>query len=145
MPAEGAAKLTASRQELVTALKKADVFDPDRLIVHLSHVCNLEIGGQSYPVIDLRELVRGEVTPRGVNSILILGPRLKLAQRLDYAAERPEFCVGNRLYVWGDLWVETLGTQGNELTFDEQGHLGGLRHVEANDVPAWPPSSATIP
>jgi len=141
----GEAGLEEARRSLVVALKKANALHPSRLVAHLSHVCSLELSGKRYPVIDLRELVRGETTPRGVNAILVLEPNLALVQRLDYTTERPLFCVANRLYVWGDLRITELSAEGNELTFDDEGHVTSLQQVEANDVPAWPGTSDAIP
>jgi len=140
-----AAGLDEARRSLVLALKKANALHPSRLVAHLSHVCSLELAGKRYPVIDLRELVRGETTPRGVNTILVLDPNLSLVQRFDYTTERPLFCVADRLYVWGDLRITDLSAEGNELTFDDEGHVSSLQQVDANDVPAWPGTSDAIP
>jgi hypothetical protein len=128
----------------VLALKNANALQPGRLVAHLSHVCSLEIDGKRYPIIDLRELVRGETTPRGVNAILVLDSNLSLVQRIDYTTERPLFCVANRLYVWGDLRIFELSAEGNELTFDNEGHVASLQQVEANDVPARSATSDAI-
>jgi hypothetical protein len=141
---EGAAELDGARRMLVLALKKVNALHPDRLVVHLSHVCSLEIEGKRHPIIDLQELVRGETTPRGVNAILVLAPDLSLVQRIEYTTERPLFCVANRLYVRGDLRIDELSVEGNELTFDNEGHVSSLQQVEANDVPAWPATSDAI-
>ena len=59
-----------------------------------------------------------------------------LAMRLPYATERPLFCHDNRLYVGGDLQVEEVASEGNELTFTDRARHLTLLHVEANDVPA---------
>jgi hypothetical protein len=118
------------------------VFATGRLVAHLSHVCSLDIDGKHYPVIDLRELVPGETTPRGVNAILVLDEQLALTQRIDYTTERPLFCVANRLYVWGDLRIFELFAEGNELTFNPEGHVSSLQQVEANDMPALPLAEA---
>ncbi|MGZ3458546.1 MAG: hypothetical protein ACXU86_08575 [Archangium sp.] len=140
----GAVGLDEARRTLVLALKKASAFHSDRLVAHLSHVCSLEIEGKRYPVIDLQELIRGETTPRGVNAILVLDPNLSLVQRIEYTTERPLFCAANRLYVWGDLRIDELSAEGNELTFDNEGHVSSLREVEANEVPAWPVTGDAI-
>jgi len=134
----GVEKLEDTRRTLVQTLRDAKALEPGRLVSHISHTCSLQLGGKRYPIIDLRELVPGETTARGINSILLLSPTLELVQRLDYASERPLFCVANHLYVWGDIWLETLGAEGNELTFGEQGQVESIRHVEANAMPAWP-------
>ncbi len=145
LPPSSALGLDEARRSLVLALKNARALHPDRLVAHLSHVCSLQLEGKPYPVIDLRELVRGETTPRGVNAILVLAPDLSLVQRLDYTSERPLFCVANRLYVWGDLRIFELSAEGNELTFDNEGHVASVQQIEANDVPAPSAASGVIP
>lgn len=141
-PRQGdAAALDGARRLLVQAVREAQAINPDRLVVHLSHTCSLELGGRFFPVVELKELVPGAMVPRGVNTILVLSPELAVLQQIDFATERPLFCVANRLYVWGDLWIDALSAEGNELSFDEQGMLVSARHVEANEVPAWPAAS----
>lgn len=73
--------------------------------------------------------------PRGVNSILIFGPDAKLRRRLEYTSERPLFCAGGKLYVWGDLTVEGITGEGNELEVSDDGRGLALRHVDANELP----------
>lgn len=135
----GAPDLDEARQALVLALKKASALHPERRVAHLSHVCSLELGERRYPVIDLRELVPSETSPRGVNAILVLDSNLSLLQRIEYTTERPLFCAENRLYVWGDLRLDELSAEGNELTFDSNGRVAPLQQVDAADVPAWTP------
>lgn len=135
----GAPELDEARQALVLALKKASALHPERRVAHLSHVCSLELGERRYPVIDLRELVPSATAPRGVNAILVLDSNLSLVQRIEYTTERPLFCAENRLYVWGDLRIDELSAEGNELTFDSNGRVASLQQVEAADIPAWTP------
>ena len=135
--------LQASRQQLLHQAWAEQVFDPDRLVSHASHACSLRIDDQWFPVLDVRELVKGDATPRGVNSIVVLDPALKIAMSLPYTTERPLFCLGNRLYVWGDLRLDDAASEGNELTFTDHGRHVTLSHVEANDVPA--PSGRQAP
>jgi len=123
-----------SRQALFSRAASAHIFDPDRAVVHAGHVCSLKIDKRWFPVLDIQELVKGVVTPRGVNTIIVLDPDFQLAMRLPYATERPLFCADNRLYVWGDLQVEAEATEGNELTFTDHAHRVVLRHIEANEV-----------
>lgn len=135
--------LQSSRRELLQKAWAEQIFDPDRLVSHASHACSLRIDQQWFPVLDVQELVKGAATPRGVNSIVVLAPNLKVAMRLPYTTERPLFCLGNRLYVWGDLRVDGATSEGNELTFTDHGRHVTLAHVEANDVPA--PSGKQVP
>jgi len=128
--------LQTSRQALLHQAWAAQVLDPDRLAAHASHACSLRIEDQWFPVLDVRELVKGAATPRGVNTIVVLDPALEVAARLPYTTQRPLFCLGNRLYVWGDLSIDGVASEGNELTFTDRAHRFTLSHVEANDVPA---------
>ena len=136
-------RLQDSRQGLLQKAFAAHAFDPDREITHVSHVCSLHLDGQWFPVLDVQEVVKGAVVPRGANSIVVLDPDFKLARRLAYATERPLFCEGNRLYVWGDLQVEEASAEGNELTFTGRASHLTVRHVETTDVPA--PSGKSPP
>lgn len=129
-------RMQDSRQGLLQKAFAAHTFDPDREITHASHVCSLRLDGQWFPVLDVQEVVKGEVVPRGANSIVVLDPEFKLAMRLPYTSERPLFCRDNRLYVWGDLQVEAAAAEGSEVTFTERARHVAVRHVEANDVPA---------
>jgi hypothetical protein len=128
--------LDEGRHAVISLVASAHATDPERLVSHLSHTCNLNVDGGSYPVIDLQELVRGAATPRGVNAILVFSPDGVLLHRIEYTTERPLFCRDNRLYTWGDLHVEGSRSEGNELTFHAAGKEIVLRHVEANDLPA---------
>lgn len=130
-----AAAQDRSRLEIYNALQTARVLDPDRQLVHLSYTCTLRIEGHAYPVVDLQELVRGAVTPRGVNRIIVLDSTLRPVQRIDYTTQRPLFCVENRLYVFGDLEIGNILPQGNVLTFSNRARDVKLSHVEANDYP----------
>ena len=129
-------KVLVGRLALLDALWAQRAFTPPRMVVHVAHVCSLVNDGITYPVVDIQELVRGAVVPRGVNSILVLTSELKLLRRIDYATERPLFCRDNRLYVWGALTIEGVPGEGNEITLGTRGEVTKLAHIEANDVPA---------
>jgi len=125
----------ASRAQIYRALVEARVLDPDRRLVHFSHTCSLRIDGAEFPVVDVQEIVKGAFTPRGVNRIVVFGPDRKPVQMIAYTTERPLFCEGNRLYVFGDLEVGGVGPGGNLLTFGKRGREVRVRHIEANDYP----------
>ena len=129
-------KVLAGRQALLEALRAEQVFAAARRVAHVAHVCSLAIGGATYPVVDLQELVKGAVVPRGVNAILVLNSDLHLLRRIEYTTERPLFCRDDRLYVWGDLAIDGVRGEGNEITFGPQADVTKLVKVEANDVPA---------
>lgn len=139
-----AEELDRVRQTLVRALSAAGAFEPGRRVSHVSHVCSLRIRGRSYPVVELAELVRGAMVPRGVGAILVLDSTLAVVQRIEFVTESPSFCVDNRLYVSGDLRIDGVASEGNELTFEDAASPPVLRHVEANEVPAPRPGSDPI-
>lgn len=123
------------RQRLHAALVAARVLHPDRQLVHLSHVCDLVIAGRRFPVADVRELVPGAVVPRGVNRIVVFDDALKLVRAIEYTTERPLFCRGPRLYVFGDLAVDGLDPAGDVLVFGDRGRTVTTEEVDVNALP----------
>lgn len=124
-----------TRSSIYRALESQKIFDADRQLAHFSHVCSLRIGGANYPVVDIRELVPGAATPRGVNRIIVVNPRLAPVRQISYTTQRPLFCAGNRLFVYGDLEVDNSMPEGNVLTFTDGGKKVQLSRVEANEYP----------
>jgi hypothetical protein len=139
----GLAAVETGRSEVLAGLARAHAYDPARAVTHAAHVCTLRIEGAAFPVVDVQEIVHGAQTPRGVNGIVLLDSALRPVWRIEYTTERPLFCIDHRLYVWGDLRIDGVDGEGNELTFSSGGRTVALRHVEANDMPA--PSGATGP
>ncbi len=86
-------------------------------------------------VADIQELVKGGPSPRGVNRIVILSPALKPVRTIEYTTERPLFCDGNRLFVYGDLAVGNIGPEGNVLSFSKAGAVVKVSHTEASQYP----------
>lgn len=131
---DSTAKFALSDQaQLKKQLGHAGLLNPDRLLAHLSHVCDLTIAGKRYSVVDLRELVKGANTPRGVNQILILDAHLNSVQKIEYGNSRPLFCKGNQLFLYGDLTLNDFANPGNRLTFAADGEIENVDWVEAND------------
>lgn len=138
------APVTTTRSETVTAdfvdqsrlaklVADTGVADPDRSLVHLSHTCNLIIDQQTYTVIDMRELVKGAMVPRGVNQIIVLNPEQQLVQRIEYGQSRPLFCENNTLYLYDDITLDGSIEEGNVLTFAESGFKVVLSQEDLND------------
>lgn len=123
------------RTILFNALLKAGVLQKDRQLVHLSHVCNLQISGKSFPTIDIMELVKGATTPRGINRIVVLDMALVVVQTIDYTTERPLFCRGNQLFVFGDLMIDGVLPEGNVLTFTHDARHVEISQVDPNELP----------
>lgn len=123
------------RTILFNALLKAGVLQKDRQLVHLSHVCNLQISGKLFPTIDIMELVKGATTPRGINRIVVLDMALVVVQTIDYTTERPLFCRGNQLFVFGDLMIDGVLPEGNVLTFTHDARHVEISQVDPNELP----------
>ncbi|WP_299820728.1 hypothetical protein [uncultured Roseibium sp.] len=134
--AETAASFPDERSAIADALLGQGVLVDGRLLTHLSHVCNLTIGEGAYPVLDVRELVRGAVTPRGQSRIVVIDPEFALMQSFEYGQARPLFCDGNRLFLNGDLAVDNIGPEGNVLEFSAPEAAPSVTSMEANDFPA---------
>ncbi|TGN99706.1 hypothetical protein PN36_34970 [Candidatus Thiomargarita nelsonii] len=127
--------LNNNRLLIHSKLLEHGVLNKYRQTVHVSHTCDLQIDGEVYPVVDIRELVKGAVVPRGVNHIVVLNSSLKPVQKIHYFTERPLYCIGNQLYLYGDLMIDGLEPEGNVLQFSEQGRRVILFSIEANDLP----------
>lgn len=123
------------RQTLFNALVAAHVLDPDRQLVHLSHVCTLKIDGASFPVADVHELVPGAMVPRGVNRIIVLDAKLAPVRSIEYTTERPLFCKDRRLFVFGDLAVDGLDPGGDVLVFSDNGRSVKVEQMDFNELP----------
>ena len=124
-----------TRHHLVDSLTKAHVLDPQRVLVHLSQTCNLLIGGKSYSVLDVRELVTGASFAHGVNQIIILKEPAYVEQSFKYLDQRPLFCSGNQLYVLGNLKVNHVDPGGNVLVFQSPTEQPTYRTVDTNSLP----------
>jgi hypothetical protein len=131
----GPPDLRMNRATLFAVLQTNGVLAKDRQLVHLSYVGSLELEGQSFPVIDIMELVPGASTPRGINGIVILDPFLAPVKEIEYTTERPLFCRGNQLFVWGDLSIAGILPEGNVLTFTEHGRKIEIGQIDFNKLP----------
>lgn len=143
--ADAAAPALEDRLRLAEALQKQGVLNPERRLVHISHTCSLRIDGRMFPVVDVRELVKGAVVPRGVNHIIVLDPSLKPVQMIEYTSERPLFCLDNKLFLFGDILIGNVMPEGNVLTFSHNGTQISLEHIETNDWPIPVTKTAHLP
>jgi hypothetical protein len=109
---------TAGKPELTKTLLEAKVIDADRVLAHCSHTCDLQFAGDPYHVLDVRELVKNVSVPRGVNQIVILDPAWKVAKTIPYVDERPLFCRGDQIVIFGQMRIpESVGGPGNAIVF----------------------------
>ncbi len=131
--AKEALPLLPNRERLVRVLEENGVIDPRRTLVHFSHTCNLNIDGRPYPVIDVRELVKGAMQPRGFNQIVVLNSGYQQVQSIEYAQERPLFCLGNKLYLYDSLRPSGSLAEGNVLEFGDDGYQVKVLSEDPNE------------
>lgn len=143
--ADPAANLDKARAKIYAALVSGKVLNADRGIARMSHVCSLRVDGRLYPVIDLREVVKRELTADGVNTIVVLSPDLKPVQKINYTTEEPLYCDGNRLYVFGNLTVDGAPGSGNQLTFRERAQAISIEPVNVTKMPTEPSGTRKSP
>lgn len=108
---------------LARLVKESEIADSERSLVHLSHTCTLTIDEQIYAVVDIRELVKGAITARGVNQIILLNSEHQLINRIEYGNARPLFCEDNKLYIHGDIIPDGQADGGNVLVFTDSGFV----------------------
>ena len=121
------------KSAIYNALLSQKVIDLDRQLVHLSYVCSITMDEKKYPVIDLQENTKSSTTPRGINRIVVLDNKLTLVKKFEYTRERPLFCSGNKLFVFGAIEIEGVPGTGNAILFDKN-HID-LKNIEASDYP----------
>jgi hypothetical protein len=132
------AQCTADKPEIKGRLLAAGILDPNRILTHCNHVCDIRFGGRTFPVVDLIELVKNASVPRGVQRIVILDPQWKkTVKTIPYITERPLFCRGNEIFVLGDLGLsDASGDPGNVLEFRGPDLLLRTKKVDINTLPS---------
>lgn len=116
-----AARSLDDQAYLVQLMRESEIADNERSLVHVSHTCTLTIDHQTYAVVDLRELVKGATTPRGVNHIIVLNSENQMVNRVEYGNARPLFCYDNRLHLHGEVIPDGETEEGNVLIFTDSG------------------------
>jgi hypothetical protein len=124
----------SDRRNLIAALTTAGVIRAEDITVHLSHTCNLRIGKDSYPVADVRQLIPGASSPRGLNRVVILDRLLHVQQSFVYEDERPLFCSQNKLYLFAPLSVNHVGDGGNVLIFSTANGQPNYQTIDPNNI-----------
>ena len=113
--------LLDDQARLAELLKQSEVADKRRSLVHVSHTCTITIGDEDFAVVDMRELIKGATTARGVNQIILLNSENQLVNQIEYGNSRPLFCEGNKLYLHGDVIPDGQTEAGNVLVFTDSG------------------------
>ncbi len=91
----------ASQESLIEALLRAKVIQPDLVLMHVSHTCDLLAQGVALRVVDVRQIGKTAGSPRGFNHIAVFDPAWRLVQDIPYVTQRPLFCKGNDLVLFG--------------------------------------------
>jgi hypothetical protein len=126
------AQAFADQAALINLVRETEIADKDRSLVHLSHSCNMVIDNQIYAVLDMRELVKGATTARGINQIILLNSEHQLVNRIEYGQARPLFCENNKLYLYDTLIVNGQAEEGNVLQFTDAGFAVTVTNEDLN-------------
>lgn len=129
-------ELLDDREILFEALNRQGAINEGRTLVHFTHLCNLILDKEKYPVVDIVEYVKGAQVPHGVASLLVLDPSLGLVNKIDYdRGVVPLYCSGDRVLSYGFIMIDGLEPEGNVLTFSEQGKKVVVSYMNPNDFP----------
>jgi hypothetical protein len=125
------------REQVLAALLRARLPHPDRILIHYSHTCDLELDAAHFPVIDLRELVKNVNVPRGYNRIVVFRPDWTVFREVEYTDQRPLYCRGNELFVYDEMQASLASgpERGNVLVFSEDVEEYRLRTVSVLGLP----------
>jgi hypothetical protein len=127
----------ASQSRLVEALLQAKVIQSDLVLVHASHTCDLLADGVPLRVVDARLIGKTAGSPRGFNHIAVFGPDWRLVQDIQYVNQRPLFCKGNQLVLFGDIAIRNEMPEGNVLEFDDKGATVVVKSLDYNSLPTF--------
>lgn len=119
---------------LYDALVAKGLADRRRALVHLVQVCEIVTGTRRLMVVEIRELVRGGPSPRGVNHVVFMTQNLAVRGSLEIDGARPYYCVGQQLVLDQELYLDGLGQAGNVLVIGPNGKIVGVRTLEAADM-----------
>lgn len=111
-------------------------------VVHFSHVCNLDVGNQSFYVVEMKGIQQLASFARGDSRTLIFDESFNLLHNLN--APEPFFCEGNRLF-FNDYKMTTFygepekQVKGNVLIFSNnakeiEGRMANLNFYKFKDL-----------
>jgi hypothetical protein len=127
--------LLSDRTTILRALSEFGVLSQNKWLVHFSHACTLNIRGKRFPVLDVQERLKDAPEGESVNRIIVMDERLRPVNSINYTSERPLYCIGNQLVVFGDLLVDGHGAAGNILTFFDFGRELKVSRLSKTDLP----------
>ncbi len=112
------------KHKIYNALIEQKAFNMDRTLGNLSHVCNLVIKANKFPVIDAVVVYSTGVNLRGARFIAILDSDLKLLHKIPYDTENPVFCNNNILILNSPTYsfdIDGLLPLGNAIMLNNNG------------------------
>lgn len=121
------------------ALRAQGVADAARTLAHLSHTCEASSGGRTYHVVEIRELVKGGPSPRGVNQLVVLDRRQRVTARLELGAARPYHCAGNAVVLNQPVDIPESGSTANVLRLNSAGRMASFETMEVSDLAGFRP------
>lgn len=128
------------------ALVRQEVIDPRRVLVHLGLLCEVRSpGGSPFRVVEVRELVRGGPSPRGVNQLLVLDRQLKVADRIELATAHGLYCDGASIILDRPAESPRLGQEGNLLRIGDGGRISSLGEIDAAEMEGIRPVLSSRP
>ena len=93
---------TNVRSNLYRVYKEANSEElQDVKITSFAYIGEITVNHQEYYVVDLRTVIKGMLSPRGNNYILIYDNKSKLIGKVYYSLAIPLWCEGSRVYLWG--------------------------------------------
>lgn len=137
------------RMRIFNALNEQNLIDKDRQLVRLAHLCNLVINDEYYPVVAIKEHMKGAQVPRRIGLVFVLDSSLKLVKEIPfYPPNNPLYCKDNQLFWDGEAAIDTVLAKGevvtyadggNVMTFTEAGKKVVASYMQANDFSAQTP------
>jgi len=120
--------------DVYAALLAQGVADRDRVLVHLAHTCTLVKAGGAFHIVEIRELVHGGRSPRGVNSLVILDDGLRVVASVELGPVRPYYCESDQVVLDSEVAAGGPNRVGNVLIVDEAGQVVEVRRQDAADM-----------
>jgi hypothetical protein len=126
-----------SQEKLIEILLKAKVIEPALVLLHASYTCDLIADGVPLRVVDVRQIEKTAGSPRGFNHIVVFNPDWQLVQEIQYVDQRPLFCKGNELALFGDIALHNELPEGDVLAFQNKGDAVVVRSLDYNSLPTF--------